>query len=413
MINSIIRKQYDVIIAGAGPAGCSAANFLARQGHEVLLLDKAKFPRDKTCGDCISPATMNILDRIGVSNEIEARKPWKVDNVILSSPDGSIMKGKIPKVKNLRDYAYIFPRRDFDTILFNYTKAVPNITALENFKVTDLLYDDRKICGIAGKFNNQIVNITGKYIIGADGVNSVIAKKLNLFNGNNNHKAFAIRAYFENVSNLDSSIELHFDKTIYPGYGWIFPISDNKANVGAGTDMRSFYKNDQNLKDLFRVFIEKNKFAKEKLKNASMVENTFKGCLLSTRSYHGARHKDNVLLIGDAGSMIDPTTGEGIAYALRTGESAAYAIDIALSKKSNKAAGWTYKKIWKYGFNWRRFTILLRIRDFIMSKFLVNLLVFLASKDSQKASKLSKYIMHSSTRENKLYTQLQKLYQNS
>lgn len=394
MTNNITRKQYDCIIVGAGPAGCSAAYSLAMQGHEVLLADKAKFPRDKVCGDCLGPASLEYMDRIGILKDIEAGNPWKTDHVIINSPNGYISKSKIPKVNGFRDYNYVFPRIDLDAIFLKYIKTIHNITAVENFMVIDLLYEQGKVCGVTGKFKNQILNINGRYIIGADGVNSIIAKRLNLINKDNDHRCFSIRAYFDNVTNIDSAIELYFDKLILPGYAWIFPVSETKANIGIGMDMRALKKSDEKLKNLFEMFIESNKAVKEKLRNAAIIEKSLKGCFLATRSYPGPRHKDNVLLIGDAGSMIHPLTGEGISSALRTGECAANAIGISLTGKSFKSTGKTYQKMWKENIKWYDFKIIKRSAFYLTKKFLADFIVCKAAKNPETADLIIAKALH-------------------
>jgi flavin-dependent dehydrogenase len=96
MANKSTPKTYDVIIVGAGPAGCSAAEFIAQQGHSVLLLEKSCFPRDKICGDGISGPSLSILRRIGVLDTIKKSNPWNIQNVVLSSPSGAWFKAHVP-----------------------------------------------------------------------------------------------------------------------------------------------------------------------------------------------------------------------------------------------------------------------------------------------------------------------------
>lgn len=390
MISQITDKQYDVIIAGAGPAGCSAAFFLAKQGFEVLLADKAVFPRDKVCGDGIGPNALDVLDRMDIVGAIEAEKPWKATHVAVQSPQGSVLKGKIPKKDNLRDFYYIFPRFDFDAVLFNHLKYVTNVKTLENFQITDLLYNEKRICGVTGKYNNKSERINGKYIIGADGVNSIIARKLNLLNNNKHHKCFSVRAYFDNVSGLDTSLEIYFDKSVLPGYGWIFPVSENKANIGVGIDMFELSRSSKNIRQLFEAFIEK--FAQDKLEKAVMLKDSFKGCQLNMRSFAGPRYKDNVFLIGDAGSMINPVTGEGIDYALRSGEHAALALGQALSE--NKKTGKVYQDMCMPGINWLSFIFIKRIFFFIMKTFLFNFIEYLSIKNPDRVRALAKSIIY-------------------
>jgi len=128
------KKKYDAAIVGAGPAGCSAAYFLAIYGFKVLLADKAIFPRDKICGDGISSASLNILEEMEVLSKIEAIDHYKINYIKISSPNGRLMTGRYPIVKNFRDYGYVIKRKQFDYVLLEHVKTLSNIHVLENLK---------------------------------------------------------------------------------------------------------------------------------------------------------------------------------------------------------------------------------------------------------------------------------------
>ena len=136
-----MKKKYDVIVVGAGPAGCSASYFIAGRGYEVLLIDKAKFPRDKACGDAISALSLDVLDRMDVSGKIDSINPQRIDEVAISSPAGEIVRCKVPSADGLRDYGYTIPRKDFDFLLLEHVKGISNVSVLENLGVKDLITD--------------------------------------------------------------------------------------------------------------------------------------------------------------------------------------------------------------------------------------------------------------------------------
>lgn len=383
------KKDYDVIVVGAGPAGCSAASFIAQKGLEVLLVDKAKFPRDKVCGDGFSASSLAVLERVGALEVIEEMNPFKIDGITVSSPNGTIMSALNPSIKGLRDYGYVIPRKEFDYQLLKFVKGIPKVKVLESFYVKEMVYNGSNVCGV----RSDGETFTGKVIIGADGVHSIIAKKLSLRNDNPKHRALAVRAYFENVENLNHYLEIHYEESILPGYAWIFPTSEHSANVGVGVGTR--FMDTKEIKTLFYRFLERNSYARKKLKNSQMIENSFKGCPLTFGSFPSKRSYRNVLLIGDAASFVDVLTGEGIYYALRSGEYAAQAIDEILRKSNNvERVGTVYEKLWRKEFRWKEFYAGYLQQSLLNNKHVVNFNINRASKRIKNAETLVGVIGH-------------------
>lgn len=380
-LENIIGRQYDVIVVGGGPGGCSAAYFLAKYGLNVLLVDKASFPRNKVCGDGITAATLSMLDKIGIAEKIE-KSPLahKLKDFFISGPDGHFIKVDTPQVHGLRDYGLIFPRSEFDYIILNHIKNTNNIDVLENFLVTGLKREGKLVKSITGIYGNHFLELSSKFIIGADGVNSVVARKVSLVNTNPKHKAFALRAYFDNVDGIGKFCEIHYDESIMPGYGWIFPTSPSSANVGIGIFNR--FKKSISIKQQFESFINENTFAKKRLKHAVMVEKTLRGGAIDFGSFSSKRCTGNVLLVGDAASFVDPFTGEGIYYALRSGEFAANAIETG---ENYKDVCKRYEKLWKSEFKWNEFMPGYLFQTLFNKKFFVNTALDKAMKDKEKA----------------------------
>ncbi len=385
--------EYDVIIVGGGPAGCSAAVFSARMGQKVLLVDKEIFPRDKICGDGISANAIASMERMGVMDAIDNDSPWQVDSLVITSPKGVVMNGRIVRADGFRDYGYAMPRKRLDNFLFSHAKEQRGVTALEGFRVTDLLYERNRIAGIRGKANGESREFTGRYIVAADGAHSIIARRLGLINNIQKHRAFAARAYFENVEEIGSAIELHYEETILPGYGWIFPTGEGKANVGIGLFNR--FIEIKGVNQMFERFIKNNDFAKRKLKNAKMVEGSFKGWPIPFGSFPGPRTHKNVLLTGDAASFVDNMTGEGIYYALRSGEYAAQAIgEGALRNSTDKEVGNHYRKLWQREFKWKEFLPGYIAQPLLNNMRFMEFTVNRAAKNKKKAEVLTGVISH-------------------
>lgn len=384
-----MNKYFDVIVVGAGPSGCSAASFIAQKGYEVLLIDKAQFPRDKVCGDGFSASSLAVLERLEALEVVEKANPFRIDKVTVSSPNGTIVSAKPPSVEGLMDYGFVIPRKEFDHLFLQFAKGISKVKLLENIRIQELIYDGLNVCGV--RSNNE--TFMGKIIIGADGVHSMIAKLLSLRNDNPKHRGIAMRAYFDNVENLNHEIEIHYEESILPGYAWVFPTSEHTANIGVGILTR--FADPKGIRELFYRFLERNNLARIKLKNAQMIENSLRGCPLPIGSFPSKRSYRNVLLVGDAASFVDTLTGEGIYYALRSGEYAAEAVDVTISKSNRVERVVTiYEKLWRKEFKWKEFYTGYLLQSLLNNRHLVNFGINRASKRTKKAETLAGVIAH-------------------
>ena len=382
-------KCYDVVISGAGPAGCSSALFLAQKGYSVLLLDKATFPREKVCGDGLTAASSAILEEMNVMDLVRLRLgPLMVcKGVTLFSPAGTVVQGRLSQDGSLTGSIYVIPRKELDDCLIACVKEHSTITVLENTAVTDIIMDGDRARGVRSSGGEWF----GRVIIAADGAYSPIASRLNLANKEKKHHGFAIRAYYSKVEGLTDSIELHYDKSMLPGYGWIFPAGKQRANVGVGLMTR--FKDQRALKQLFERFVAENAFASAKLKNAVMEPGTLRGWPLPFGSFQGKRGRGNVLLTGDAGSFVDPLTGEGIYYALKSGRYAAEAAARALVEEETRAF-MHYEELWRKEFLFRKFTLEYAFQPLLNNEFLLESLMRFAAKKQTRANLLAGVIGH-------------------
>lgn len=387
-----MKDSYDVIIIGAGPGGCSAAAFLSMMGREVLMIDRAVYPRDKICGDGLSVKALPVLERIGILDSIESLNPWKCDGVMITSPDDVVMKGHTGPVPGEFNYGYVIPRKILDYALFQHVKKLPRVTIKEECAFKDFIYEKGIIRGIRARCGNAEFTFRGEFFVGADGVHSSVARKLGNTGDAFTKKAFAVRAYFDNVDGLEHCISLHYEKSILPGYAWIFPTGERTANVGVG--LITTGKSAKNIRNLFEIFISTNRFAREKLQHAVMVEGSFKGAHLSTGSLGLRRSFGNVLLVGDAAGFVDALTGEGIYYALKSGEHAAAAIAKGFTHREMRdSVSRMYNTLWRRDF--RGDIIFGNVFQKVMTKkSLINLMVNHTSRNQAKADILSGVIQH-------------------
>jgi len=347
----MLKKEFDVIIVGGGPSGASCAISFAESGLQVALVDKASFPRDKTCGDALS---IDVINQVSWMSASLAEKFKEYQNKIASygvkifSADHSSID--IPLIyKGAKGCGYVFPRLDFDNLLFQHAKEYNNIHVFENSEVKKI--EQTKDAVIV---TTKDIQIEAPIIVGADGAHSIVSKQLSDIEVDKEHYCAGLRIYYEGITgfNNDNMIELHFFKDVVPGYLWLFPLADNKANVGIGMLSSAVAKKRVNLKETLQRLITNHPDIKERFKNAKALE-TVKGYGLPLGSKKRNISGERFLLTGDAASLIDPLTGEGIANAIRSGRIAATHV-MACFKTNDFSAAFNksydkeiYDKMWK------------------------------------------------------------------
>jgi len=356
-----LNQQYDyktdVLIAGAGPAGASTSIFLSKEKINHIIIDKASFPRDKICGDAMSAKTVGMLKRLDENwqQHFIANKNKSIistgiqfiasDNTCLDIPFN------LKTVDENNPPGFVSKRVDFDNNLFNLV-ASPYANIMSHTSIEDIAYaDDGLVVKI--KQEGKEKTIFAKMIVGAEGRGSLIAKKLAKHTVEAKHYSAGIRAYYSNVAGLhkENYIELHFLKEMQPGYFWIFPLPNGQANVGMGMLSSAVSSQKANLKQLMQDAIDKHPVIKERFKNATL-QSKVEGWGLPLGSKKRSISGERFLLTGDAGSLIDPFTGEGIGNAMVSGLVAARQIKKALEANDFSASflkeydAALYKKLW-------------------------------------------------------------------
>jgi geranylgeranyl reductase family protein len=339
---------YDVIIVGGGPGGSTAAAFLAKKGRKVLLLDKEKWPRDKTCGDAISGKSLNVLRELGMIEALEKADHSVITGLTFSSPNGKQVS--IPFRKNEKGIAkgYVCRRLVYDNLLWNNARH-SGAHAHEGVSVTSVIRENEKIVGVKAKLHDgKEAEFRGKLLIGADGVSSIIAREVRGSEVDPAHTCLAYRAYYSGVTGMNDTIEIHFVKSCMPGYFWIFPLENGLANVGIGMIMSDVRKKNVKLDKAMLDAIETNPLFKNRFANAKMVS-PLKAWSLPFGSKKRKVHTDNVMLIGDAAGLVDPFSGEGIGNAMTSGFIASKVADEALTANdtSEKFLAAYEERLWK------------------------------------------------------------------
>lgn len=315
--------ERDVVVVGGGPGGATCAAYLARAGVDVLIVDRETFPREKPCGDCQSGVSCVLLEELGYLEDLR-KISYENDGIILTSPDYT----KLTVTAPFRGMRYDTPRRIFDDFLVK--KAVKEgAELLEECWVYDVIKEDGYVRGVKAKYQGQKIEIRSKMVIGADGAHSIVAQKIGMFPDFDSSVAVVGRCYYEDVD-MEPYNEIHFDADVLPGYVWVFPEKDKVANVGLGFGRGHYPRDGKTLDEMLHLWIERSPFG-EKLRGKKRI-GEFRGW----RIPDGVQRMDNYvpgcMLVGDAASMVMPSTGEGIGPAMVTGKMTAQITIEALEK---------------------------------------------------------------------------------
>ncbi|NNF57096.1 MAG: NAD(P)/FAD-dependent oxidoreductase [Rhodothermaceae bacterium] len=315
--------MYDAIIVGAGPGGATAAAVMARAGLKPLLIDRDTFPRDKVCGDALSGKTVDVMKRLGMIEPLLATTQIDSWGVTFSGPYGD--EAAIPFTKALDKPVapgFVCDRVTFDKLVFEQAVEA-GAEIWTEAQVTGLLRDGEKVVGVRVKREGEEVEVRAPITVGADGAYSVVVRELGMDQLDEGHYCAGLRWYWQGVTGFHelNHIEIHFVDESIPGYFWIFPMADGKANVGLGMLSSVIKKQDIKLKPLLRQLVEHPRF-KERFANAEPID-SIKGWGLPLGSKPRQMAGDGWMLIGDAASLIDPFTGEGIGNAMVSAEKAA------------------------------------------------------------------------------------------
>ncbi|WP_373550466.1 NAD(P)/FAD-dependent oxidoreductase [Haliscomenobacter sp.] len=333
-----MNLKTDVCIMGAGPGGVATALKLSYLGIPCILVDKAAFPRDKICGDAISGKVTTLLNRL--DPEIMQRfhaQPIQTDvwGVRFVAPNHK--KLDIPfKAGYVRDEkmapGYVSKRLEFDNFLIEEVQRRDNIQLLLE---TPIDAYERTTDGFRLHSKLKDIHIDCQLLIDASGAHSSFSRQYAGLEKDPKHHAAAVRAYYRNVSEIpiDNFIELHFIKSVTPGYFWIFALPNGEANVGIGMRSDIVKRRGVNLREELTRIIAEDPAISPRFKNAELI-GKFEGYGLPLGSKTRHISGDHFMLVGDAGHLIDPLTGEGIGNAFYSGIIAAEQAVLCLQEKN-------------------------------------------------------------------------------
>jgi geranylgeranyl reductase family protein len=318
-----LSSSPHVAIVGAGPAGSSAATFLARQGARVTLLERHRFPRDKICGDGCTPRTLWMLERLGIG-ELPGTEAAPVDSVYSVSPGGVVLEAEIPP-RLFGGKACIIPRQLLDERLVQHAVRA-GAELREGVRVEGLERDGH---GIRLQCRGG-ESLRADVVLGCDGSPSVVRRALGAPDFPEREGAFAVRAYYEDVHlSHPRSLAFFWEEELLPAYGWIFPLPGGRANVGLGIRADQLAVSRLKLPELMERFCASPHVAAE-LAGARRVGKV-KGHHIPFGSFAHHTLFDRALLLGDAAGFVNPLTGEGIEFALESGAFAAESVAEAVA----------------------------------------------------------------------------------
>jgi geranylgeranyl reductase family protein len=317
----------DVIVVGAGPAGSSAAYHLARHGVDVLVLEKSEFPREKVCGDGLTPRAVKQLIAMGIDITGDG---WVRNRGLRVIGGGMRLELDWPDLASYPNFGLTRTRTDFDHLVaLAATKAGARLSTSTN--VIGPVLDERsdRVIGVRAHRgpDKEPVELRAHVVLAADGVSARLPLALGIAKRDDRPIGVAVRRYYRSPRHLDDYLESWLELRgkeadhLLPGYGWIFPMGDGRVNVGLGVLNSSVEFGRSNYREMLVEWMSGTPDEWEM--NESTADGPVGGAALPMGFNRVPHYTRGVMLVGDSGGMVNPFNGEGIAYALESGAMAA------------------------------------------------------------------------------------------
>jgi geranylgeranyl reductase family protein len=316
-----MTERADLIVVGAGPGGSATAYYAARAGLRTLLLDRQEFPRDKPCGDGLMPHAASEISLMGLGDWLEEPHHGRFSGFSIYTRTAYLREGVPPTLHG--PHGYVVAREETDARLLERAIGA-GADFRSKVRATDLLRSPAgEVTGLEatnGGTGGETVRYEAPLVVAADGVGGFAGGGMKA-----HQNAVARRQYFRGVDGPNKDdLHIFITKDMNErgaGYGWVFYFGDGRANVGAGVSTKALARTGRNLKDYFDRFLEEPQL-EEWLRGAE-PEEPAKSWSLKMGMWGARRYAQGLMMVGDAGSMIHPLSGEGVGYAIESGRLAA------------------------------------------------------------------------------------------
>ena len=313
-----MTERYDLVVVGAGPGGSATAYYASRAGLRTVLLDRQDFPRDKPCGDGLMPHASSEVSLMGLGDWLDEPHHGKFTGFTVYTATAYLRQGVPPSLHGPR--GYVVRREETDAKLLERATSA-GAEFYPKTRATELLRSTAgEVTGIQAANDGKDLRFEAPLVVAADGVGGFAG------NGMKSHQnAVARRRYYRGVrgpNREDLHVFITKDMNRHgAGYGWVFYLGDGRANVGAGVSTKTLARTGRNLKDYFDRFLEESELAT--WLDAAEPEGPAKSWSLKMGMWGAKRYAQGLMMVGDAGSMIHPISGEGVGYAIESGRLAA------------------------------------------------------------------------------------------
>ena len=333
-----VRQSFsydcDVLIAGAGPAGSGLALHLARQGVKVIVAEAECFPRDKVCGDGVSPVALAELEHLGITGTDAFKQANEIRRVGLFLKNDQVIID-LSKPDHLPHHARIIPRLQLDHWIASAAQSAV-VDYIQRARVADFRISDTGI-HVTVKHAGRLRTLKAKLLVGADGTNSRVARQLNGAKPADEFRLLGLRSYFDGVEGPADRVDIFFNEACFPGIFWMFPLGAERANIGMAMVAKTYPATDKHIQNMLLHQIRNDPMLQLRIGKGKM-DGKISGWPINFYNRNKRIADNRILLAGDAAGLINPLSGDGIQYALLSARWASEVIIQSLLKNDFSAA---------------------------------------------------------------------------